>query len=94
MRDVSSLALDIGSTTVKAVVLEGSALRFSAYQRHNADARGALRGLLGEIADRFPGQEFQCAVTGSAGLSAVSYTHLDVYKRQDPSRSGSPAIAT
>ncbi|MCB0912763.1 MAG: activase, partial [Propionibacteriaceae bacterium] len=71
MQTASALGLDIGSTTVKAVVLDGSALLFSAYRRHNADARGALRDLLREIADRFPGASFRCAVTGSAGLGVA-----------------------
>jgi predicted CoA-substrate-specific enzyme activase len=71
MADLTSLGLDIGSTTVKAVVLDGDVLRFSAYRRHNADARGALRELLSEIADRFPGARFRCAVTGSAGLGVA-----------------------
>ena len=68
---MTSLAVDIGSTTVKAVVLEGSALLFSAYRRHNADARGALRVLLEEVTAQFPGSTFRCAVTGSAGLSVA-----------------------
>jgi activator of 2-hydroxyglutaryl-CoA dehydratase len=41
-----SLGLDVGSTTVKAVVLDEDGLRFCSYRRHNADARGALRTLL------------------------------------------------
>lgn len=72
-----SLGLDIGSTTVKAVVLDGAELLFSAYRRHNADARGALQGLLGEIADRFPGAELRCAVTGSAGLGVADLMGID-----------------
>jgi predicted CoA-substrate-specific enzyme activase len=71
MTGTTSLGLDIGSTTVKAVVLDGATMLFSAYRRHNADARGALRELLHEIADRFPGTTFQCAVTGSAGLGVA-----------------------
>jgi predicted CoA-substrate-specific enzyme activase len=71
MEGGTSLGLDIGSTTVKAVVLDGATLLFSAYRRHNADARGALRELLREIAERFPGAEFHCAVTGSAGLGVA-----------------------
>ena len=71
MQAATALGLDIGSTTVKAVVLDGATLLFSAYRRHNADARGALRDLLREIADRFPGASFRCAVTGSAGLGVA-----------------------
>ena len=66
-----ALGLDIGSTTVKAVVLNAGTVRFSAYRRHNADARGALRTLLADVAQRYPGQQFRCAVTGSAGLGVA-----------------------
>lgn len=71
LTDSLSLGLDIGSTTVKAVVLRGDSIRFSAYRRHNADARGALRTLLAEVADKFSGAPFSVAVTGSAGLSVA-----------------------
>ncbi|MFP5417012.1 MAG: acyl-CoA dehydratase activase-related protein [Actinomycetes bacterium] len=71
MSTPTALGLDIGSTTVKAVVLEGDTVLHSSYRRHNADARGALRVLLTEVAERFPGRAFHCAVTGSAGLSVA-----------------------
>ena len=48
---MTSLGLDIGSTTVKAVVLDDSDslgdVLFSDYRRHHADARGEVRRLLG-----------------------------------------------
>ncbi|MBI4899060.1 MAG: 2-hydroxyacyl-CoA dehydratase [Actinobacteria bacterium] len=66
-----SLGLDVGSTTVKAVVLDEGALRWSSYRRHNADARGALRTLLHEVSTAFPDTPFHCAVTGSAGLGVA-----------------------
>ncbi|MGC3995269.1 MAG: acyl-CoA dehydratase activase-related protein [Propionicimonas sp.] len=77
MDNAIALGLDIGSTTVKAVVLDGTAMLFHAYRRHNADARGALRGLLAEIAERFPGAELRCAVTGSAGLGVADVMKVE-----------------
>ena len=74
---MTSLGLDIGSTTVKAVVLDGASMLFSAYRRHNADARGALRELVGEIAERYPGRHFRCAVTGSAGLGVADLMQVE-----------------
>lgn len=47
------MGLDIGSTTVKAVVLEGDHTVYADYRRHHADVRGELRTLVGEIADAF-----------------------------------------
>ena len=36
------LGIDVGSTTVKAVVLDGNRRLFSDYRRHNADVRASL----------------------------------------------------
>ena len=73
----ASLGLDVGSTTVKAVVLAGDTIAHSAYRRHNADVRGELRGLLEEVEAAFPGQHFRVAVTGSAGLSIAELMGVD-----------------
>jgi hypothetical protein len=62
------LGLDIGSTTVKAVVLDDGRLVHSDYRRHHADVRGEVRALLAEVAERYPGGSFRVAVTGSGGL--------------------------
>ncbi len=69
MGQLATLGLDIGSTTVKAVVTRGDTTLYSSYRRHNADVRGELRGLFGDLADRFGDTPFRTAVTGSAGLS-------------------------
>ena len=77
MAEVASLGLDIGSTTVKAVVIDDGELVHSAYRRHNADVRGELGTLLGEVAERFPGRPFHTAVTGSAGLTIAELLGVD-----------------
>jgi len=65
------LGLDVGSTTVKAVVLDGSQVVFSDYRRHNADVRGELQRLLGDVQAEFPDDIFEVAMTGSGGLSVA-----------------------
>ena len=77
MAPALTLGLDIGSTTVKAVVLKGADVVFSEYRRHNADARGALGQLLLEVADAFPGKAMTAAVTGSAGLGVADLMRVD-----------------
>lgn len=62
------LGLDIGSTTVKAVILDQDRIVFRDYRRHNADVRGELRKLMGDIESAHPGVRFHCAVTGSGGV--------------------------
>ncbi len=66
------LGLDIGSTTVKAVLMDSGRIVFSDYRRHNADVRGELLDLLEEISEQFPDEVVEAAVTGSAGMSLAS----------------------
>jgi len=66
-----SLGLDIGSTTVKAVVWDGTRIVFSDYRRHNADVRGELTALLRRLAQEFPARAMPVAVTGSGGLQVA-----------------------
>ncbi|MCL2783467.1 MAG: activase, partial [Propionibacteriaceae bacterium] len=65
------LGLDVGSTTVKAVVLDNQTVVFADYRRHNADVRGELRRLLLDISDACPGDALEVAMTGSGGLSVA-----------------------
>jgi predicted CoA-substrate-specific enzyme activase len=65
------LGIDVGSTTVKAVMMDGRHVVFSTYRRHNADVRGEMTRLLHEVAQQFPGIRVYAAITGSGGLSAA-----------------------
>ena len=49
---------------------------FAEYRRHNADVRGELTRLLGEVARAYPGAVVRGAVTGSAGLSLATLMGL------------------
>ncbi|HHU39277.1 MAG TPA: activase [Propionibacterium sp.] len=66
-----TLGLDIGSTTVKAVVLDGERIVFSDYRRHNADVRREVRNLLADIDRALPNALLTTAVTGSGGLQVA-----------------------
>ena len=70
-RPTRCLGIDIGSTTVKAVLLEGRRVIFSDYRRHNADVRGELVRLLGDIERLYPDGGVLAAVTGSGGFSVA-----------------------
>jgi predicted CoA-substrate-specific enzyme activase len=72
-----SLGLDVGSTTVKAVVVgasEGDVL-FSRYTRHNSRQTETVRDLLVEILAAFPGKDFRVAVCGSGGRTLATLIH-------------------
>ncbi|MFC2778256.1 MAG: acyl-CoA dehydratase activase-related protein [Pauljensenia sp.] len=65
------LGIDVGSTTVKAVVLDGNRRMFSDYRRHNADVRASLGALLADIDRALPGARVHAAITGSGGLTTA-----------------------
>lgn len=66
------LGIDIGSTTVKAIVLDGLDVVFEDYRRHHADVRAELVNLLHDIEVALPvGTQVQAAVTGSGGMSVA-----------------------
>ncbi|MBN1173052.1 MAG: 2-hydroxyglutaryl-CoA dehydratase, partial [Micromonosporaceae bacterium] len=71
-----NVGLDIGSTTIKIVLLDGDQVVYGAYRRHNADIQGELAGLLGEVSQRFPGVLVRGRVTGSGGLSVAELLGL------------------
>ena len=71
------IGLDIGSTTVKAVVLEAEATQplYSTYLRHNACQIETAASVLKEIFERFPQSEFRLAVCGSGGRTLANLVH-------------------
>jgi predicted CoA-substrate-specific enzyme activase len=73
--------IDVGSTTVKLAILdETDALLYSTYERHRADIRGTLIGVVEAAHDSLaalaPGRELTVAVTGSGGLSVSQWLEL------------------
>ncbi len=63
-----SLGLDVGSTTIKAVLLADGAIVHQEYRRHNADVQAELIRLVDDVATSFPGIKIAVAITGSGGL--------------------------
>lgn len=63
------IGLDVGSTTIKCVVLQEEEVVFRSYERHRAQVREKAAALLKKIdAEIVMGQPVQIAVTGSSGL--------------------------
>ncbi|GHV54997.1 2-hydroxyglutaryl-CoA dehydratase [Deltaproteobacteria bacterium] len=64
------LGLDVGSTTIKAVVfdIQGEIL-FSRYTRHNSAVRLTLAALLEEVDARYPAQRWRVAISGSGAIT-------------------------
>ena len=72
------VGIDIGSTTVKVVVLdEDNKLLFRSYERHYSKARERACETLRSIEDMLKGKDVRLVVTGSAGLGVAKAAGLD-----------------
>ena len=75
--EVFSLGIDVGSTTVKAVVLDAqNQVLFSTYERHMSEVRPKIIAILHEIVRQFPSHTFKLALTGSGALSLCTRLNL------------------
>ena len=68
MNKVYSLGIDVGSTTVKTVILDGEDIIYNKYERHFSKVRQTVAEQLKIIRDMYKGDKFKIAITGSAGL--------------------------
>ena len=65
MGKVYKLGLDIGSTTIKVVLLDGEKIIHSDYQRHHSDVSGLLNDLAEDLPKKFPRSDVEGVITGS-----------------------------
>ena len=69
------IGIDIGSTTLKAIVLDPqNRVVYHTYRRHKTDIAGVLCDELQQITHQFPDVTFSIAMTGSAGMG-ISERH-------------------
>ena len=76
MDKVYRLGLDIGSTTIKVVLLDGEEIVYSEYKRHHSDVSGLLNELFEELGAKYPGILVDVVITGSGGLSVANWLGL------------------
>lgn len=71
------MGIDVGSTTVKAAVIDGSGnLIYSSYVRHFAKVKETVLAELSVIKEKFGG-EYAVSITGSAGLGLSERSGLN-----------------
>jgi activator of 2-hydroxyglutaryl-CoA dehydratase len=66
--DYYSIGIDIGSTTVKVVVMDGDTVIYERYERHMAQVRAKTAELLAEARRAAAGRQVTAAISGSAGM--------------------------
>jgi predicted CoA-substrate-specific enzyme activase len=69
MNKILNVGLDIGSTTIKIVVMnENSEILYSSYTRHFSDTKNTLFEVLTKLVKDYPDQTFTMSLTGSGAL--------------------------
>ena len=69
MGNLLHVGLDIGSTTIKIVVLDkDNKTIYSSYTRHFSDTKSTLYEVLTKLVKDYPNQEFTVSLTGSGAL--------------------------
>ena len=77
MENILHVGLDVGSTTVKIVVIDANKKEiFSNYTRHYSDTKNTVCKVLEDLAERFPNSKYTIALTGSGAMSAATFLGL------------------
>jgi predicted CoA-substrate-specific enzyme activase len=70
------MGLDIGSTTVKLVLMQEGKVLYQQYRRHHSDIGGELSRAFSEVTEQFPDAQVQINITGSGGVSVSRWLDL------------------
>ena len=77
MPKILHVGLDVGSTTVKIVVMNNNLETiYTTYTRHFSDTKNTVCSVLEDLAERFPDNVFTIALTGSGAMSAARFLEL------------------
>lgn len=89
-----SLGIDVGSTTVKVVLMQGDEIIYKKYSRHMSEVRKKTLELISEAAPLMGGEPVNVSMSGSAGLGIAESTGIpfvqevfatgEVVKRLEP----------
>ncbi|MBR2588555.1 MAG: 2-hydroxyacyl-CoA dehydratase [Bacilli bacterium] len=77
MNKVLHVGVDVGSTTVKIVVLNSDLeVVFQNYQRHYSDTKNTICTVLENLINKYPDFNYTIALTGSGAMSAAGFLNL------------------
>ena len=78
MSELLHVGLDVGSTTVKIIVMDknGNTL-YKNYQRHFSDTKNTVCSVLEDLLLKYPSNTFTIALTGSGAMSAAKFLGVD-----------------
>ena len=74
MNEILHVGLDVGSTTVKIIVMDKNKNTiYKDYQRHYSDTKNTVCNVLENLLLKFPLNSFTLALTGSGAMSAAKF---------------------
>ncbi len=74
MEDILHVGLDVGSTTVKIIVMDKNKNTiYKDYQRHFSDTKNTVCHVLENLLSKYPLNSFTLALTGSGAMSAAKF---------------------
>lgn len=77
MNELLHVGLDVGSTTVKIVVMnQALEVLYTNYTRHFSDTKNTVCNVLEDLKNRYPSCNFTIALTGSGAMSAATFLGL------------------
>ena len=78
MKNVLNVGLDVGSTTVKIIVLDSDENTiYRDYQRHFSDTKNTICNVLENLCILYPNNQFTIALTGSGAMSAAKFLNVN-----------------
>ena len=77
MSEILHVGLDVGSTTVKIIILDNNLnIVYRDYQRHFSDTKNTVCNVLNKLLELYPDNLFTVALTGSGAMSAAKFLDL------------------
>ena len=78
MENILHVGLDVGSTTVKIIVMDDNKNTiYKDYRRHFSDTKNTVCNVLENLLTMYPSNSFTLALTGSGAMSAAKFLGVD-----------------
>ena len=78
MNEILHVGLDVGSTTVKIIVMDDNKnTLYKDYTRHYSDTKNTVCNVLENLLLKYPSNNFTLALTGSGAMSAAKFLGVD-----------------
>ena len=78
MINLLNIGLDVGSTTVKAVIIDNkNNILYKEYMRHFSNTKKTIKDILNDIIKKFPNNKFTITFTGSGAITLSKFLNVN-----------------